>query len=145
MVSLPPLPLTLSVSVVPISRLKGPVEVRAKATRVAATRDETRGLAGPGRIAVDLESWAVARAAARAQVPWLALRVVVDPLDADLPAFARERHDGYVLPALRHALRGPRAMLELVRLGFRADTAIRALQQALLHLAPTLSRLGGQE
>jgi adenosylhomocysteine nucleosidase len=115
------------------------------ATRVAATRDEKRGLAGPGRIAVDLESWAAARAAARAQVPWLALRVVVDPLDADLPAFARERHAGYLLPAVRHALRGPRAMLELVRLGFRADTAIRALQQALLHLAPTLSRLGGQE
>jgi len=115
------------------------------ATRVAATRDEKRALAAPGRVAVDLESWAAARAAARAKIPWLALRVVVDPLDADLPAFAREPLRGYVVPALRHALRGPRSLLELVRLGMRADTAIRAMQQALLHLGPTLSRLGGQE
>jgi hypothetical protein len=115
------------------------------ATRVAATRDEKHALAGPGRVAVDLESWPAARAAARAQIPWLALRVVVDPLDSDLPSFARESHDGYVIPALRHAMRGPRATLDLMRLGLRADTAIRALQQALLHLAPTLGRLGGQE
>lgn len=115
------------------------------ATRVAATRDEKRALAAAGRVAVDLESWAAARAAAKARIPWLALRVVVDPLESDLPAFAREPHKGYLLPALRHALRGPRAVLELMRLGVRADTAIRALQQALLHLGPTLGRLGGQE
>jgi nucleoside phosphorylase len=115
------------------------------ATRVAATRDEKHALAGPGRVAVDLESWAAARAAARAKIPWLALRVVVDPLESDLPAFARDPHHGYLLPALRHALRGPRAIVDLARLGLRADTAIRALQQALIHLAPTLARIGGQE
>ena len=115
------------------------------ATRVAATREEKYALAGPGRVAVDLESWAAARAAARAGIPWLALRVIVDPLESDLPGFARDGHTSYFGPALRHALRGPRQVLELARLGFRADTAIRALEQALHHLAPTLAHLGGQE
>ncbi len=115
------------------------------ATRVAATRDEKRALVGPGRVAVDLESWAIARAATRAGIPWLALRVVVDPLDADLPAFTREPQRSYLGAALRHALRGPRHLLEIAQLGLRADTAIRALQQALIHLAPTIGRLGGQE
>ena len=115
------------------------------ATRVAATRAEKRALARPGRLAVDLESWSAVRAAERTGVPWLALRAVLDPLDAELPAFTREARASYVVAALRHALGGPRSALELVRVGLRADTAIRALQQALLHLAPALGRLGGQE
>lgn len=108
------------------------------ATAVAATRDEKLALAGTGRLAVDLESWSAARAAERAGLPWLALRVVVDPLDAELPAFTRDPHVRYPLAAIRHALSGPRAAADLVRLALRADTAIRALQQALRHLAPVL-------
>jgi hypothetical protein len=114
------------------------------ATEVIATRAEKLAIGGAGRLAVDLESWSAARAAERAGIPWLALRVVVDPLDAELPEFARNPHDGYWRPALKHALTGPRATLDLIRLGLRADTAIRAMQQALRHLAPALAHIGGK-
>lgn len=112
------------------------------ATEVIATRAEKLAIGGSGRLAVDLESWSAARAAERAGIPWLALRVVVDPLDAELPEFARNPHDGYWRPAIKHALTGPRATVDLIRLGLRADTAIRALQQALRHLAPALAQIG---
>ncbi len=115
------------------------------ATQVAATRDEKRALAKPGRLAIDLESWSAARAAERAGIPWLALRVVVDPLEADLPAFTRGARGADVTSALRHALGGPREMLELARLGFRAGTAIRSLQRAMHRLAPALGRLLSSE
>jgi len=105
-------------------------------TRVAVTRADKRVLARPGRLAVDLESWAAAYAARNAGIPWLAIRVVLDPMDGALPAFTRDPHAGYVLPALRHALRGPRAMFELARCGSRARVASRSLQRALACLAP---------
>ena len=107
-------------------------------TQVAATPEEKRALARPGLLAIDLESGPVARAAQRAGIPWLALRVVFDPLDAALPDLAREPRTSYVVPALRHALRGPRAVAELARLALRARTAHRSLVQALRRLAPIL-------
>jgi hypothetical protein len=115
------------------------------ATAVVATRAEKLAIGGAGRLAVDLESWSAARAAERANIPWLAVRVVVDPLDAELPEFARNPHDGYWKPALRHAITGPGALIDLIRLGLRADTAMRALQQALRFLAPALAHMGGRE
>ena len=69
------------------------------------------------------------------------MRVIVDPLDVELPAFTREARTSYLRPALRHALRGPRAALELARLGLRARTAARALEHALRRLAPALGEL----
>ena len=107
-------------------------------THVAATGEEKRALNRPGRLAVDLESGPAARAATRAGIPWLALRVVIDPLDVDLPAFTRDPRDSYVAPALRYALGGPHALLELVRLGLRARTASRSLERALRSVAPAL-------
>jgi adenosylhomocysteine nucleosidase len=112
------------------------------ASRVATTSQEKQALARPGRLAVDLESWAVARAAERANIPWLALRVVLDPLDMELPAFTKQVRSSYVSAALRHALRGPRAALQLARLGARADTATRSLERALRHLVPVLGGIG---
>lgn len=111
------------------------------ASAVAATSDEKRALARPGRLAVDLESWIVARAADRARIPWLALRVVLDPLDTDLPEFTREPRTSYTSVALRSALRGPRSALQLARLAMHASTAARSLQRALVRIVPSL---GGQ-
>lgn len=111
-------------------------------TRIAATRDDKRALAHPGRRAVDLESWAIARAADRAHIPWLALRVVLDPLDVELPAFAGEARTGYVTSMVRHALGGPRPALAVVRLGVDAGVALRSLRRAMQALAPVLGRIG---
>ncbi|HEX3758927.1 MAG TPA: hypothetical protein VHW23_09485 [Kofleriaceae bacterium] len=114
-------------------------------TEVAATAEAKRALIRPGRLAVDLESGPAAHAARRAGVAWLALRVVLDPLDADLPAFALAARASYVVPALRHALRGPRAAAELAELARRARTASRSLSRALGRLAPVVGGLADAE
>src|SRR5205814_444284 len=68
-------------------------------TAVAATEVEKLALARPGALAVDMESYPVARAAAAAGIPWLAIRAIVDPLRSSLPAFTRDPAGGYVGPA----------------------------------------------
>jgi adenosylhomocysteine nucleosidase len=112
------------------------------ATRVAATPDEKRKLSG---VAVDMESWAAANAAREAGLPWIALRVILDPLESELPGFTREAHESYVGPALRHALKGPRAMVSLARLASQALTASAALEQALKRIGPALAAAGRHE
>jgi adenosylhomocysteine nucleosidase len=115
------------------------------ATRIAGSPAEKRALAGTAGIAVDMETWAVASAAREAGIPWMALRVVLDPLEWELPAFARETHESYVRPALRHALRGPRATVELARLATSARTAAHALEQGLKRVGPSLAAAGRSE
>jgi adenosylhomocysteine nucleosidase len=112
-------------------------------TRVAATPAEKRAL-GPG-IAVDMESWAAANAAREAGIPWIALRVILDPLDSELPAFTREAHQSYLGPALRHALTGPRAVADLLRLASQARKASASLEQALKRIGPALAAAGRHE
>jgi adenosylhomocysteine nucleosidase len=111
-------------------------------TRVAATPDEKRALNG---VAVDMESWAAANAAREFGIPWIALRAILDPLDSELPAFTREVHQSYVAPALRHALKGPRAVAGLARLASQARTASAALEQALKRIGPALAAAGRHE
>ena len=106
---------------------------------VVATEEEKRALARPGAVAVDMESYPAAHAARAAGIPWLALRAIVDPLASSLPPFARSEQRGYLLPALRHALSGPAATAELVRLGIRARKAASALEEALRRLGPALA------
>jgi len=106
-------------------------------TEVAATPEEKSALARTGALAVDMESYPAARAAVEAGVPWLALRVVLDPLGTSLPAFTREPQRSYLGPALMHALSGPRAVVELMQLAGRARRAGASLELAL-------RRLGGE-
>jgi hypothetical protein len=72
----------------------------------------------------------------------LALRIVLDPVDVDLPPFTREVRTSYVLPALRYALSSPLRALELARLGMRAFKAGRSLENALRKLGPVVHSLG---
>ncbi len=108
---------------------------------VAATAGEKRALARPGALAVDMESFTVARAAAEAGIPWAALRAGVDPLDSALPRFTREEHESHLLPALKHAASGPRAAWELIRLARDARRAAAALEKGLRRLGPALVSL----
>jgi hypothetical protein len=107
-------------------------------TSVATKEEGKRALARPGAVALDMESYPVASAAARCGVPWLAVRAIVDPLASSLPPFTRDEHASYLWPAMRHALSGPGAALELVRLGAWARKAGGALEAALRDLAPVL-------
>jgi hypothetical protein len=109
-------------------------------TSVAATEEEKRRLARPGALAVDMESYPAALAAAEAGIPWLGLRAIVDPLASSLPPFTREApHGSYLVPALKYALSGPRAVAELAGLASRAHRAGAALELALRRLGPALA------
>jgi hypothetical protein len=103
------------------------------------TAAEKRALAASGALAVDMESHPFAQAAVEAGVPWLALRAVVDPLELSLPAFARERRRRHLWPAVRHAMSGPRAAMELIHLARDARRAGAALEAALRRLCPALA------
>jgi nucleoside phosphorylase len=115
------------------------------ATHVATTPAEKKKLAGPSGVALDMESFPVAHAAREAGIPFVALRAVIDPLETELPAFTREPHHSYVAPALRYALRGPRAVAELMRLASAARTAATALEQGLRRVGPALAAAGRTE
>jgi adenosylhomocysteine nucleosidase len=86
-----------------------------------------------------MESYPAVRAAAEAGIPWLALRVIVDPLASSLPPFTREVHGRYLGPALKYALSGPGAVADLARLAVRARRAAQALELALRRLGPALA------
>ena len=106
---------------------------------------EKRTLAAKtGAIVVDMESAGAAEAAARNGVPWIAVRVITDGLNDDLPLDfnALANSDGSVnrarvaLSALLHPWKIP----GLIRLGFRSDRAARNLGVFLQALAPLLSK-----
>ena len=115
----------------------------ACAERVLATPEEKRALGTGGAVAVDLESAQVARAAVEAGVPWLVLRAIVDDARTSLPAFAREARTDFVWPALRHALHGPSAVVELWQLAMAERAASASLSRALKSLgaAPAVKAL----
>jgi nucleoside phosphorylase len=106
---------------------------------VAAAVEEKRALARSGASAVDMESYAVGRAAEEARLPWLSLRAIVDPLESPLPAFAQHGEPESVWPALRYALSGPRAAARVVQLARNARRAGAALEEALRRIVPALA------
>ncbi len=85
-----------------------------------------------GAVAVDMESAAVAAAAARAGVPFVALRVIVDALDDALPrgalAFVDERGNRRLAPVLRAVLSAGQ-WRPLVTLARRYRIARRVLER----------------
>ena len=96
---------------------------------VASPRDKEELFRRSGAVAVDMESGAVARAAWRAGVPFLAVRVVADPADLALPqaALCALDADGRTRPMriLGALVRRPREIPALLRLArhFRAARA----------------------
>jgi adenosylhomocysteine nucleosidase len=106
--------------------LVGGGEVLATAAAKAAARRAT------GADAVDLESAALARAAARAGVPFAVLRAVCDPADRDLPRAALVALDARgrigALRVLAAALAHPGEVPTLLALAGDAARARRALR-----------------
>ena len=109
--------------------------VRAALESPAAKRAAARA---SGAVGVDMESAAVATAAARAGVPFVAVRVAVDALDDALPrgalAFVDERGNRRLLPVLRAVLRASQ-WLPLVTLARRYRIARRVLERVARALA----------
>lgn len=99
----------------------------------AAKKSFARGTAA---IAVDMESAAVAHAATENGIPWLAVRVITDGLDDDLPLDfnALADPDGSVNRGriVAETLRRPWKIPALIRLGQRSSRGARNLA-AFLH------------
>ena len=95
-----------------------------------------------GAVAVDLESHAVARAAARAHVVFAALRAVADPAEFDLPPVALVGLDrdgnAALLPVLGALARAPAQLPALIRLALLTRAALRTLSRS----APALPGSG---
>jgi adenosylhomocysteine nucleosidase len=93
--------------------------------------------AATGAVAVDMESAAIAAAATRAGIPFVALRVVVDGVDDSLPPHAEqwidERGRSRFAPALRAAAspRQWRALLTLAKRYRVASATLETLARAL--------------
>ena len=105
---------------------------------------ETKGVLHSGHecIAVDMESHGAARAAARAGVPFIAIRAIADPANRALPEAAMNAvaPDGStrVLETLGAAMRDPKQFPELIRLGRDSAAATKTLNR---DLEPIFSRL----
>ena len=86
-------------------------------------------------IAVDMESHAVAQAAAQAGVPFLAIRAIADPADRALPAAAMNAvaPDGStrVMKTLWEAVKSPSQFPALMKLGADSDNALNSLRAHL--------------
>lgn len=100
--------------------------------QIVATRAAKSALhARTGAVAVDLESAAVARVAARFGLPFAVLRAICDPADRDLPRAARVALDqaGRIGPVrvVWAVLSRPQDIPALIRLGGDATRARHAL------------------
>ena len=83
-----------------------------------------RTLAEGGGLSVDMESGPLARWSRRWEIPFLVLRVVLDPLDADLP-FTPDRSVASTF--VRHPIRSARTARSAARAGRRLGRALADL------------------
>ena len=93
-----------------------------------------------GVYSVDLESYWVAKVATDARIPFLGIRVIVDSVDMTLPELVSQMpltpSGGRTGKALSYALKSPRNITELTRLG-------RTSSKAGTHLAEFLAAFSG--
>jgi hopanoid-associated phosphorylase len=92
-----------------------------------------------GALAVDMESYGAAQVARLHGLPFVALRVVLDPAGQGLPPCVTAglgSAGGAVLPALRSLASDPAQLPALLSLAAHAYTARRALRQARAKAGP---------
>lgn len=103
-------------------------------TPVLSVADKTALHDAHGAVAVDMESHIAARAAQALGIPFVALRVVIDPADRAVPplAFAGMADDGStdVRAVILGLLKAPHQLGGLLRLGRDSSIARKALAEA---------------
>ncbi len=101
---------------------------------IASAAEKIRLHGAAGVAAVDMESHGIARAAAKAEVPFLVVRAVADPAARDLPhaALVATGPDGGLrLGAIMGALLShPWEIAAMIRLGAETRRAFAALERA---------------
>jgi hopanoid-associated phosphorylase len=114
----------------------------AAVDRIAATPQAKRALFEGGACIVDMESGAMAEAAARAGRPFAVLRAVADPAGRGLPrsVFVGLAPDGSARPlaVMGALLRRPWELPGLIRVGLDSRAALVALGNAVKVVGPTL-------
>jgi adenosylhomocysteine nucleosidase len=102
---------------------------------VADAAEKARLFAATGALAIDLESGAVARVAARHALPFCVLRAICDPAERSLPPAALVALDGRgaigLLRVLLAVARQPGQVPALIALGRDAAAARAALRRRL--------------
>jgi len=99
--------------------------------RIATTKGDRLALAQSGADAVDMESYPILAAAAKAGIPTVVLRVVSDSLDTQMPDFN---------PALdaKGALEGRKALWIALRSPLETYRLLTSNKRAIEHLAPAV-------
>jgi nucleoside phosphorylase len=110
------------------------------ADQIVLIAKEKRDLgAGSGALAVDMESAAIAAAAAARSVPFLAIRAILDPVEEDLriafDQFLDHRGEPRPGSLARYLFAHPLALISLVGLGLRTKAACRHLGRLLRELS----------
>ncbi|MBI4380945.1 MAG: hypothetical protein HY574_07115 [candidate division NC10 bacterium] len=114
------------------------------ADQIVLTAKEKRDLrVGSGALAVDMESAAIAAAAAARSVPFLAIRAILDPVEEDLriafDQFLDHRGEPRPGSLARYLFAHPLALISLVGLGLRTKAACRHLGRLLRELSSILA------
>lgn len=95
-----------------------------------------------GALAVDMESYAIARLAQKAGVPFLILRTISDGADDALPpevgTFLDDKGNVRAGQVAKFALKGPRNIKMLMTLKSRSDKAMAGLKTAWSAISPTI-------
>jgi adenosylhomocysteine nucleosidase len=110
------------------------------ADQIVLMAKEKRDLAArSGALAVDMESAAIAAAAAARSVPFLAIRAILDPVEEDLriafDQFLDHRGEPRLGSLARYLFAHPLALISLVGLGLRTKAACRHLGRLLRELS----------
>ncbi|MEN3230017.1 phosphorylase [Methylorubrum rhodesianum] len=109
---------------------------------VMTVSDKAELHARTGALAVDMESHVAAAFAARHALPFAAIRVVCDPAERALPAFAAAALTPEGEPDIRAVLgallRGRARLGDLIRLGRDSSAAFAALARCRARLGPGL-------
>ena len=96
--------------------------------------------ADTGAAAVDMESATVAHACVDAAIPFMALRVILDPADLNLPRSAMEGFTGTgetdSLAVMKSTMRRPGEIIPMVRLAISNHKARKALSKTAAAAAP---------
>lgn len=95
-----------------------------------------------GAAGVDMETYELAAAAARRNIPWLALRVVLDPSGGALPASLRDwRPASSESDILRRVGRRPWEWPATARLALQMRTACRVLRRTVDIVLPEIASM----
>ena len=96
-----------------------------------------------GAVAVDMESIAIAKVAQKHKVPFLAVRVIVDPMSMDLPKAinASLNEEGVVdlLKLLLYIARHPTEIPRLITLGRHFKASTKTLKKLAAQIEPLLT------